>query len=82
MIIRERCVLLVVPDDQQYNNSAVVVIRQFAVVTEHSNIHYGIIDASKQAGFLSNFNAIPMVSCLPYYPVSLEVVEVGVAACI
>lgn len=62
--------LLVVPDDQQYNNSAVAVVRQFAVVTEHSNIHYGIIDASKQAGFLSNFNNIPIISCLHYYPVS------------
>lgn len=67
--------LLVVPDDLQYNNSAVKVIRQLAAVNEHDNIHFGVIDASKQAGFLSNFNVIPVVSCLPYYPVSCYLVS-------
>lgn len=62
--------LLVVPNDQHYNNSAAVVVRQMATITKHDSIHFGMIDSSKQAGFLSNFNVIPAVSCLPYYPVS------------
>lgn len=62
--------LLMVPDDQQYNNSAVVVVRQLATVNKHADVHFGMVDFSKQAGFLSNFDTIPVVSCLPYYPVS------------
>lgn len=69
-MVRDRCVLLIVPDNLQYNSSAVVIVRQLATISKHNNIHFGIVDASKQSKFLSNFNTIPDVSCLPYYPVS------------
>lgn len=69
--------LLVVPDDQQYNNSAVVVVRQLAAINKNDNVHFGVIDSSKQKAFLSNFNAIPVVSCLPYYPVGCVIEMVG-----
>ena len=71
--------MLVVPDDQHYNNSAVGVVRQLAAVSEHENIHFGIVDASKQAGFLSNFKAVPLVTCLLYYPVKLHCVSDNVS---
>ena len=62
--------LLVVPGNQEYNTSAAVVVRQMAIVSKDDSIHFGMVDSSKQAGFLSNFNAIPAVLCLPYHPVS------------
>ena len=62
--------LLVVPDNKEYNNSAVVALRQLAVVSENDSVRFGIVDASKQREFLSNFDPIPAVSCTPYHPVS------------
>ena len=72
MYLYECCVLPVVPDDQYYNNSAVTVVQHLAAINKQENIHFGITDASKQAGFLSNFNDIPSVSCLFYYPVNYQ----------
>ena len=68
--------MLVVPDDQYYSNSAVTVVQQLVAINKQENIHFGIIDASKQARFLSNYITsmiyIPSVSCLPYYPVNYQ----------